>query len=413
MTGRLGIARLIPPNRDERLFSLMLVIDALGTGTLFSTIVIYFNRSYHMSSARIGAGLTIASVVALAGAVPAGRAGDRYGHREVIIACAVARGVLYLVLLAVHGFVGFALTMSLIKLAEVGATPCRRAYLTQLVGSERRVVVNGYNRSVFNLGLAVGGAIAALCLALSSTVVIRWLIVFNAASYFVAAVVGLLLPRLRGEVPAKQASRWLFDWRYLMASMLWGTNLFQNDVLAVVLPLWIVLRTDAPPALAATVLVINTAVVVLFQVRASRGIGTLDSAWTAIARYGVTFLAACVVCLFSHGVPALVAAALLVIATVGFSIGELWASAAGWLLSYNLADPGRQGEYLGMWQLGSTAVSVVGPALVTVLVLQGGAVGWVALGLVFLLAALLLAVGGRRGWAGVDRSRSQLVGEAA
>jgi MFS family permease len=413
MTGRPRLGRLIPPNHNERVFSLMLFIDALGTGSLYSTIVIYVNKEYRISAAEIGAGLAIASVVALAGAVPSGRAGDRYGHREMIIIWSVTRGVLYLVLLAVQGFVGFVVTMSLIKLAEVSATPCRRAYLTHLVGSQRRVVVNGYNRSVFNLGLAFGGALAAVCLVVSTISVIRWLIVFNAVSYFVAALAGLLLPRFHSEPAPERASRRVSDWRYLAASMLWGTNLFQNDVLAVVLPLWIVLNTDAPPAIAATVLVVNTAVVVLFQVRASRGITTLDSAWTATLRYGVAFLAACVVCLFSDNTPAVVAAALLIVGTIAFSIGELWASAAGWLLSYNLADPDRQGEYLGMWQLGSSAVSVVGPALVAVLVLQGGAVGWVALGLIFLLASAVLAAGGRRGWAGVDRSQPPLVREAA
>jgi MFS family permease len=124
------------------------------------------------------------------------------------------------------------------------------------------------------------------------------------------------------------------------------------------------------------------------------------------------FLAACLVCLFSDDAPAFVAAALLIVGTILFSVGELWSSAAGWAMSYNLAEPERQGEYLGLWQLGSTAVSVAGPALVTVLILRG-AVGWVALGLIFLLTSVGLAVAGRRGWVGVDRTRPRVLEETS
>ncbi len=401
------VASTIPRSGHERIYSTMIFVDALGTGALFSTAVIYFNAVGHFSAARIGVALTVASFIGLAGAMPFGAAGDRVGHREIVVALCAARGVLYFTLLYVREYGELIVVLSLIELADVGATPCRRAYLADLVGPERRVQANAYNRAVFNLGLSLGAVAATAGLVAGGASVLRGLIVFNAASYLAAGVSCLLLPRRSGGgrslAGRTRHRRWVLDWRYLGASMLCGTLFFQGDILSVGLPLWIVHSTHAPAALAAALLLVNTAVVVLFQVRVSAGVCDLPTAWTAAMRCGLVMLAACGVCILSAGASGVMASAILVLAVVLLSLGELWGAAAGWAISYDLADPHRQGEYLGMWSLGGSLVGVAGPALVAVLIIHGGRTGWGVLGMLFFASFAVQAFGGRRRWFGTSR----------
>ncbi|MFD9632962.1 hypothetical protein [Streptomyces violascens] len=71
-------------------------------------------------------------------------------------------------------------------------------------------------------------------------------------------------------------------------------------------------------------------------------------------------------------------------------------SASGWGISYGLAAPERQGEYLGAWTLSSDLARAGGPLLVAVLVAHGGDTGWLALGVLFLAAGTVTApVAGR------------------
>jgi MFS family permease len=79
-----------------------------------------------------------------------------------------------------------------------------------------------------------------------------------------------------------------------------------------------------------------------------------------------------------------------VVATVLLTFGELWHFAGRLSVSYALAPKDRQGEYLSVFWLGSAAALMVGPALITVGVVDNGPYGWLALAGVFLAAGLLI-----------------------
>jgi hypothetical protein len=80
---------------------------------------------------------------------------------------------------------------------------------------------------------------------------------------------------------------------------------------------------------------------------------------------------------------------LLVLTTVVHTIGDLWHSVSGARLAYDLADPDAIGEYQGVDQLLNGTVRAAGPALLTLLVLEGGVAGWAATAALLAVAGLL------------------------
>jgi hypothetical protein len=149
-------------------------------------------------------------------------------------------------------------------------------------------------------------------------------------------------------------------------------------------------QTDAPVAVVGPLMVLNTALVVLLQVRLSKGAETREGGVRAMRRAALAF-AGCMVLLALSGVLNAVGAVLAVVAaTLLLTAGELWHFAGRLSVSYALAPRDRQGEYLSVFWLGSAAALMVGPLLITVGVVARGPLGWLALAAVFAATGLLL-----------------------
>jgi hypothetical protein len=82
-----------------------------------------------------------------------------------------------------------------------------------------------------------------------------------------------------------------------------------------------------------------------------------------------------------------VVVAILVAAAV-HTAGELLFVAASWGLSIPLMPPDRPGEYQGVFATGEATALMVAPALMTTLVADWGAPGWIVLAGIFLLPAV-------------------------
>ena len=127
-------------------------------------------------------------------------------------------------------------------------------------------------------------------------------------------------------------------------------------------------------------------VVLLFQVRASRGTEDLTGAARASRRAGVAASPPPACC--SRPAAAYRPRRRWRCCSAGalvHVVGELWHSAAGWGISFGLAPAHAQGQYQGAYGMGFAARSMVAPVLVTTLALGWGVPGWLVLGVVFLL----------------------------
>jgi hypothetical protein len=144
-------------------------------------------------------------------------------------------------------------------------------------------------------------------------------------------------------------------------------------------------------------LVVNTAFVILFQVRASRGAETVAGAAATARRAGVWIAAGCaLVSLTAHWHNTVLAAAAITSTALALSVAEVLQSASAWGLAFGLAPKHAQGEYLGAFDLHVASQNVAGPALFSGLVMWAGFWGWAVLAMVMLAAAALIVPAARR-----------------
>jgi hypothetical protein len=156
-------------------------------------------------------------------------------------------------------------------------------------------------------------------------------------------------------------------------------------LLSLVVPLWIVTRTDAPGWVVASLLIVNTLGVTLFQVRTARAVRDLRTATRSIRYAGVAMLAACAVFAVSAAdLSAATAAVVLVGGAALLTFGEMKLASGAWEISFGLAPADKQGQYQGFFGTGPAIARMLGPALLTTVVLGWGPIGWIAVGALFL-----------------------------
>ncbi|MFI6504024.1 MFS transporter [Nonomuraea typhae] len=142
-----------------------------------------------------------------------------------------------------------------------------------------------------------------------------------------AAICALLPPTPPAPVRGGPRRIALRDLPYVALTVLDGLMSVQFKVLTIAIPLWIVASTAAPAWLISVTLLVNTAIIGLFQARVARGVDTPAAAGRAMRRAGAAFLLSCAAIALAASVPAWAAAALLLGAAVVHTAGELWHAA--------------------------------------------------------------------------------------
>ncbi|MBF6302611.1 MFS transporter [Nocardia amamiensis] len=376
--------------RPARLLASATLVSTIGYGVYLTTGVLYFTRAVHLSATQVGAGLTVAGAVALAAGIPFGHLADRRGARSVYALTLGFGAVAMAGLCFVRDFWMFVVFASLVTIGQ-SAGQAARGPLVQEYGGERPAEFRGYLRSVTNLGISVGAVLAGWGITVDTRSAYMVLIAGSGVTYAVSALLVGLLPYL---APTSQGTgrRWvaLRDRPYLVLTLLDGVMAIQYSVLTTAVPLWLVDRILAPHWSVSMVILINTVVVVAFQVRVSRGITTLAAGGRAFRRAGFAFLGAAVLISLLVDAPVWLAVALLPIGVIIHTIGEIYHAAGGFELSFALAPRNAVGQYQGMFGMGLGYGITLGPALLITLCIGWGVPGWWIVGAVFALAGLVV-----------------------
>ncbi|MFJ4792069.1 MFS transporter [Kitasatospora purpeofusca] len=402
--------RLLPADPLLRRLVLMGLVNSVGDGLFVTVNVLFFTRSIGLTPTSVALGLTVAGVCGVFAGVPMGRLADRVGSKRLLLVVGPLEAAAVLGYAFVHSFAAFVVLACAATALSRGATAVRSALIARALPAEGQVRARALLRSVMNAGLVVGSGGAAIALQADSYTGYVTMMVLDAVSFLGVTVLLAGLPVSGAAAGAPGAAgaagaaaddprgprTALRDRRYLLVTALHAVLELQLAVLTVGLPLWIVLGTGAPAAMVAAVNVVNCLLVVVFQVRASRGVTDVASAARACARGALLLAGGCLVYAAAQYGPAWAAAGALLVGALVHTLGELLTSAGGWTLSLDLADPRSHGEYQGVFMSGQAAAHVIGPLVVTLTAVDHGAVGWVVLAGVFALTgpALTAAVRG-------------------
>ncbi|MFI2708900.1 MFS transporter [Micromonospora sp. NPDC018662] len=362
----------------------------IGSGVFMVTAALFFTRVVGMPLAQVGLGMGVAAGAGLLAGVPVGHLADRRGPREVYLGMLLVQGAAMGALLVVRNFWLVLVALCVSELAR-SAGGAARGPLVRGIGGADLARFRAYLRSVANLAGSCAAIATGFAVQFDSRPAYLALVLTNALSFVAAAAVVAALPPLPPVPAPPRTGRWavMRDRGYVAVTVLDGVMSIHHQVLLFALPLWIVGHTDAPRWLVGATALVNTALVVLLQVRASRGVDSSDAAGRAVRRAGVAFLAGMAVVAATATLPAWLAVAGIGLGVFVHTVGELWHTAGSMELRFSLAPAHAQGQYMGLFGFGAGLANVVAPTVLALFCITWGAPGWLLLGGVFLVAGVV------------------------
>ncbi|MGW3498667.1 MFS transporter [Streptomyces sp. NPDC001020] len=381
--------------------------NSVGDGAYYVCSALYFSRIVGLSPTQIGGALTLGWALGAVAGVPLGHLADRRGPRGIAILMSVATGVAVGSFLFVRSYPAFLVAVVVYTCCQCGLAAARQALLAGLVEPARRTETRAYLQSTVNAGLALGAALGGIALQIDTEASYLTALAMDAVSFVLAAGVLQRLPVLPARTgtdgrPGESSLSVLRDRSYALVSLLNMVMLLYMPLLSVVLPLWIVQRTEAPGWTVSALLVLNTVSVVLFQVRMAARVTGLRSASRAVRHSGAVMLLACgCFALSASGTSAWAAVTVLLVAACVQVVGEMLLGSGSWEIGFALAPADKQGQYQGFYGAGTAVARLIGPLLLTALILSWGEAGWLALGALFLTAGAAMAPAVR--WAANSR----------
>ena len=397
--GRWRPGRLLPPSGVPRTIAFQSALLAVGSGTLLTGSIVFFNRVLGLTPLQIGTGLSIAGLTGVAASLPAGVLADRLGGRRSWMAGAMVEAAAVAAYPLARSFAEFVALMMATTLAGSLATYGRTIYTADAIPAEGRVRTMAFARSYLNVGFTVGTGVGAAALAINSTAALVAMVLLDAAVLLVdAVVVSRVLPAstTRHERVRRSPLAVLRDGPYVAAAALVAILLYHAVIFTDIIPLWAITHTDAPRAILGALFALNTLLAVALQVPATRGTDSLPAAARLMRRAALATAVACPVAALAGLTRGIWTIAALALAVVLTTTTELWLSAAQWFLQTDVPPPALRGAYVGMGQMISSIAGTMAPAGLTLLAVQTGGWGWWVIAAVFLACAA--AAGPVVGW---------------
>jgi MFS family permease len=367
----------------------------MGRGVFLALTVLYFTLIVGLSALEVALILTVSSAAGAAASIAGGHLADRFSARRLVVAFEFVAGAALMLYVLADSFAVALIIASVYSGFHMAANSVRSAIIARAFDGAGRVSARAILHTVTNLGIGIGSAAAAGALLVGTAEAFHITILIS-GGVIVASVIPLLRLPERVNAPARTVSTDATskpgrspyrDRRYLALTALAGIFALHFGLTEIGLPLWILHSTDAPIAMVSLVLIVNTVIVIAFQIPLSRGTNDVRHAGRVIALSGLLMVVACLIYAASGFVSLWFAVAFLLIAILAHTFAEVLSSAGMWGLSFELADQNRAGAYQGVFGLSWSVSGMISPLVITAAVSEG-TLGWMALAVVFLLSAL-------------------------
>lgn len=381
-------------------------VDSIGAGLLRPFLLLYGIAVLHLAALTAGLAMT-AGVVAGLGCMPVvGRWLDRGARSAAVAAAMLVRVIGTAALLAAPA--GHAATVWVFAVAALflgvggqAVSAAHAALVSTISAGRERDAALAAGRSVRNAGLGLGALLATASLT-GGTAGLRALAAVTALSYLLSAALAYSVrvrastppsagdttshgSTSRGTGPAPRARPGAVPpMRLLLAANV--IYVFCLSIPEVALPFVLVTQLHAAPVWAAAVFVINTGLVVAFQVPVTVWMSRFPRR-TALAGSGVVISVSYLGFLGSAELPHRWAVPVIVGVSVLSTLGELIYAGSSTALVAATAPEQVLGRALARFQLSTGFSLAISPAIITVLAARGPAALWISLTAVTLLAA--------------------------
>ncbi|MER7828467.1 MFS transporter [Streptomyces sp. NPDC096097] len=382
LAGRIG--RMAGDSGPERVLVAASFVNRVGNGLFNAASALYFTLVVGLPAVQVGAALTIAGVIGLGAGIPGGHLADRRGARVIMMLALAVQAVSMAALALVESWAALTIIATVDQIAAAVGGAAWGALVAR-VGGERPAMFRAKLRTFVNLGVVLGTVGAGPALAADTRGAYVTLILGNAASFALSAVLLLLLPRYPVPAsPPRQRRRLVFaDRPFLTFTALYGAMGLHYPVVSLLLPIWISEHTETPRWTVAALFAVNSALCVLMQSRIGSRIETPYDGGRAFRIAGLLFLVSCPMMALTAYAPVWAAAGLVLASIFVHSLAEVWESSAGFALGFGLAPDHAQGQYQGALGLGFNADQALAPAILTTVVLGLGTAGRLLLALFF------------------------------
>ncbi|WP_191908003.1 MFS transporter [Nocardioides cynanchi] len=399
MLQRLGFPDVGPHRR----FVSALAIDAVGSGVWIPLSMLYFLHQTSLTLVQLGLAMTVANLAVIPVVPLIGTLVDRHGPRLVMQAGNAGAA-------AAFALYPFAHSMLMVTLLVFAASATRSGFwsalgpmVTQITQTGEREIWFGFLQAMRNAGYGVGGVLAAVALTIGTGAAYQSVVLLNAGSYVLAfllmlGVAGGARPVRADDAPARDDGRWWVGfadrgYRALLAVIL--CYALAEMTLNVAMPVYFVDTVGLPGWVPGTVFVINTVMIGVGQglvVRAMTG-----AVRRRVLQAAIAFTAASFAMFYAAGrLPVAGAAALVLVAAVVYTLGEMTAGPVVAALAAEAPPPDQRGRYMASMQLAWSTSGAVAPLLYSALLHRGALALWGGTLLLCLVWALLVQVLGVR-----------------
>lgn len=366
-------------------------ITGIGDGLWFTLWALYLTSIQDMPVATMGLAMGIGSVLGLSTATPLGALADRYGARGVLVLLQAGRALAVVGFLWVNTFVSLLLAAALLVATQSASAGVRTTVIYKLVDADMRLRVLAQSRVVQHIAYAGGAGLGALVLAADTRLAYQAAIVVTALALLVSGAIARQVPPVV-TVPIDRRAGMataLRDLPFLGVMLASAPLTLCWAMLSTGIPIWVHDNTTAPLWTSAFAVVVSSLAIAFLQVRFTEAVRTTVNAVRATRWSGLALALACL--LFAAGAWPTQPALAFVVLTAGVlfhAVGELYFVAARWSLSLRLMVTDAEGQYQGLAATTEAAVSAIGPAVITSLLVWGAATGWILIGVLVLAPVL-------------------------
>ncbi|GAA2818592.1 MFS transporter [Kitasatospora sp. CM 4170] len=377
------------------------LVDSFGNGLFLAASTLYFVGVLRFPAAQVATTLSVAAIFGLLSPLPLGHVADRWGVVRTYVALMCLRGAGFAAYALIHGFAGYAVLTCALLAAERACSPLLQVIVSGVAGQEERTRTLASIRAVRNAGLTGGLLVAGLVLGLHVTAAFRAVFLVDAVSFLVIAWMALWAVRASDGIPTAPAADVRSgaapyrDPRFMVFTVSNGVLSLFDSLIVVLLPIWVVQRTELPHAWLSLLLAVNTVLTVLLQAWVHRFATSVDGSVRLLRATALSLVVGCGLFAVAERVPVWVCLVCTIGAVVAVTVGENLQSVAGWELSYVLSPAAARARYLATFSMGMTAQRIVGPTLLVSALLPLGSWAWVVLAALFAAASVGAVWSGR------------------